>query len=398
MKTSKFYSFSTTGFLCVASGLALASVAEASGPVVQQLGAVTTITMPAQANQSEGAGIDFANAIPMPMPEVSPGLLTHQSNVAPASFGTPGYSPGGAGDGKETPVRVPRSNFVSEEAGAGVAPQQHGATNHPFTTSRANVYGDRTSRFYPYRATGKLFFNIGAGTFVCSASLIKPGVIVTAAHCVADFGKQTFHSNWTFIPAHNGALAPYGIWDGTSATILNSYYDGTDSCAVAGIICQNDVAVLKLVAKPLRRRTYYAGEKTGWYGYGWNGYGFAPFLGQTAAQISQLGYPQALDGGDLMQRTDSLGYVDAGFANNTVIGSLQTGGSSGGPWLVNLGKKPVLSGISFGTDALENVVVGVASWGYTDQALKEQGASPFTDANIIPLVDAVCEPAPQPGC
>ncbi len=395
MKINRFYSFSTTSLLCVASGLAFASVVEAADQSVQQVGAVTIMTAPAQASQS--AGIDFANAIPMQMPEVSPGLLTHQSNVAPVSFGTPGYSSGRAGNGEETPVRVPKSNFVSD--GMAVAPQEFGATNHPFTTSRVNNYGDRTSRFYPYRPTGKLFFNIGEGTYVCSASLIKPGVIVTAAHCVADFGKQTFFSNWKFIPAHNSSLAPYGIWDGVAPVVMTSYFDGTDSCAVAGVVCQNDVAVIKLASqKNAKGRTYYAGNKAGWYGYGWNGYSYAPFLGQTAAQISQLGYPVALDSGNLMERTDSLGYVDAGAANNTIMGSLQTGGSSGGPWLVNLGKEPSLSGISFGTDASHNIVVGVTSWGYVDQVWKQQGASPFTDGNIIPLVNAVCEPAPQPGC
>ncbi|MDD5275939.1 MAG: trypsin-like serine protease [Methylovulum sp.] len=395
MKMNKFYSLSTTGLLCVAGGLALAtSAAEAD---VQQIGAVTIMTAPAQTGQSEGAGIDFANAIPMPLPKADASLFLQGSNAAPVSFGVPGHSEGSTGDGKETPVTVPKSNFIPEGE-VGVAPQEFGTTNHPYTTSQVNAYKNRTSKFYPYRATGKLYFNEGGSTFVCSASLIKPGVIVTAAHCVADFGKKTFYSNWTFIPAHNGTLAPYGIWDGISPVIMTSYYDGTDSCASPGVVCQNDVAVIKLAAKPIRRTTYYAGDKTGWYAYGWNGYSYAPFLRKTAAQISQLGYPQAIDGGDLMERTDSLGYVDGSFSNNTIIGSLQTGGSSGGPWLVNLGMEPSLAGTDFGSDTGHNTVVGVTSWGYISDLLKEQGASPFTDGNIVTLVNAVCEPAPQPGC
>ena len=35
-----------------------------------------------------------------------------------------------------------------------------------------------------------LFFKIGSSTYVCSASLIKRGVVVTAAHCVANFGRR----------------------------------------------------------------------------------------------------------------------------------------------------------------------------------------------------------------
>jgi hypothetical protein len=44
-----------------------------------------------------------------------------------------------------------------------------------------------------------------------------------------------------------------------------------------------------------------------------------------------------------MERNDSQGSISAEFANNTIIGSLMTGGSSGGPYLVNLGVTPTLS-------------------------------------------------------
>jgi hypothetical protein len=78
------------------------------------------------------------------------------------------------------------------------------------------------------------------------------------------------------------------------------------------------------------------------------------------------------------------------MSNNTVWGSRQTGGSSGGPEIVNLGMPPVLNGTGYGTDADFNIVVGVTSWGYTDTAVKQQGASPFTSGNIVPLVNAAC--------
>jgi hypothetical protein len=156
------------------------------------------------------------------------------------------------------------------------------------------------------------------------------------------------------------------------------------------VVCQNDVAVITL--RP--QSGIYAGNRAGWYGYGWNGYGFTP---NSTALIDQLGFPVALDGGLLMQRNDSQGYVASTFSNNTVIGSLMTGGSSGGPWLVNLGIQPVLSGTSFGSGAGRNVVVGVTSWGYTNTAVKQQGASPFTTGNIVPLVSAACSNFPG-GC
>ena len=95
-----------------------------------------------------------------------------------------------------------------------------------------------------------------------------------------------------------------------------------------------------------------------------------------------------------MERNDSQGFVSTSLSNNTIIGSLMTGGSSGGPWLVNLGNPPSLSGISFGSAASHNVVVGITSWGYTDTSIKQQGASPFTSNNIVSLVNTACTASP----
>jgi hypothetical protein len=69
-------------------------------------------------------------------------------------------------------------------------------------------------------------------------------------------------------------------------------------------------------------------------------------------------YTFALDGGQLMQRNDSQGVVSPERAGNTLIGSLMSGGSSGGPWLVNLGIRPALSGTDLGFEAARNIVVG----------------------------------------
>jgi hypothetical protein len=40
------------------------------------------------------------------------------------------------------------------------------------------------------------------------------------------------------------------------------------------------------------------------------------------------------------------------------------------------------------------VVVGVTSWGYTSNLIKQQGASPFTSGNIVPIVNAACGAVP----
>ena len=355
------------------------TMASAGFAQVVQNGAVVTYTVPKAANQL-GAGVDFANSKPLPLPttRMAPpmGVQAVIGAVGPEFiFGMPGVSPGHAGDGILSPVQllppqnVPESQDTRESEDILVGPAEIGTLNQPYTTSQVNARGDQTSSFYPYSAAGKLFFIKEGSTYNCSASLIKPGIVVTAGHCVADFGKRQYYSNWQFVPAYDNGSAPYGVWAVKSATVLASYYNGTDSCAQSGIVCQNDVAVLKLVAQSGR----YPGASAGWFTYGWNGYGFNSG-GQ--ALINQLGYPLALDGGEYMERNDSQGTITGNLSNNTVIGSLMTAGSSGGPWLVNLGLPPSLSGTAFGSAALHNAVVGVTSRGYTgDDTIKQQGAS-----------------------
>jgi hypothetical protein len=141
----------------------------------------------------------------------------------------------------------------------------------------------------------------------------------------------------------------------------------------------------------------YPGKRTGWLGYGYDGWGFSTFSGATVALISQLGYPVSHDGGLMMQRTDSQGFVDASHANNTVWGSRQTGGSSGGPEILNLGvpaADPL--GTTYGNAADFNIVVGVTSWGYTDATYKQQGASTFTSSNIGQLLSIYCPSTDHP--
>ena len=208
---------------------------------------------------------------------------------------------------------------------------------------------------------------------------------------MANYGAKQFYSGWTFVPALYNSTAPYGQFTVAKAYVMTAYYNGTDSCYQRGVVCANDMAVL--VANKNASGSY-PGTYTGWFGYGWNGYGFATYNNVKTALINQLGYPVSHDAGLMMQRTDSQGYVNSTMSGNTVWGSRQTGGSSGGPELVNLGIAASLSGVAYGSDAGYNTVVGVTSWGYTDLTVKEQGASPFTSSNIVALVNTACAAYP----
>jgi V8-like Glu-specific endopeptidase len=385
----------TLGFLgLVAVEQAAAQVSsDATRGTVAQGPVVTVYTGPP--SQQADADIDYVNAKALPLPRVSDSLaaqaqedlfnlLASQISQVTGGESEPGYE----GTGARNLVRLGVPHAAAEESEETVTPDEFGTNNHPFSTAQADLLSHATNIYYPYRASGKLFFKIGTSTFVCSASLIKRGVVVTAAHCVANFGKGQFYSGWQFVPGYRNGSAPFGVWTVRQARVLTSYLNGTDPCAVSGIVCQDDVAVLTLNTSAAGA---YPGTATGWYGYGWNGYGFT---GSGLTQITQIGYPVCLDNGVLMERNDSYGFKSASNANNTIIGSLMCGGSSGGPWLVNFGIRPVLTGTTNGTASNPNVVVGVTSWGYTSTAPKEQGASPFTSGNIVSLVNAACTAVP----
>jgi V8-like Glu-specific endopeptidase len=380
----------------VAVGQATAQLPnDATHATIGQHGNVTVLTVPSPVAPG-GVGIDFVHAQAMKLPsiarrsdaEVQRDLIdTFTSQVW---LGEPGYAAGEIGNGVMNLIRlgVPRASGAHVDE---IAPQEIGVNNHPFSTARADLDPVSTNTSYPYRASGKLFFNHGTDTFVCSASLIKRGVVVTAAHCVADYGKSQYYSNWQFVPGYRNGSAPYGVWTVQTAYVLTAYYNGTDPCAQDGVVCQDDVAILLLNASAAGA---YPGTATGWYSYGWNGYGFT---GSGLTQITQIGYPLCLDNGAYMERNDSHGYTSASNANNTLIGSLMCGGSSGGPWLVNFGIRPSLTGTTAGTAPDANIVVGVTSWGSTNPSPKEQGASPFLSSNIVPLVNIACT-AVQAAC
>jgi hypothetical protein len=359
-----------TTLACICLGVANAQVSSVDGVTVLHI----------QGPQSEP---DFVNAKPMPLPSnpvvSDPTQSLIQALLNPPPSGPSGYSPGAQGTGAESPVFLGTpAGSGNAENNSGILPDDFGTAFQPFTTVRADLFGLNTNTAYPYSAAGKMFFAAPKPTW-CSASLIAPGIIVTAAHCVAPFGQNRFFGGWVFAPGYRFGAAPFGAWGAIGVFVLNAWLAGTDPCTVPGVVCQDDVAVIALNGLP--------GNAAGFLGFAF-GTGFTP--GPNLAQITQLGYPAGLDFGLAMERNDSFGYISVGLSNNTIIGSNMNGGSSGGPWAENLGLPATLTGETNGAFPFPNIVVGVTSWGYTNLAVKQMGASPFTAGNINALFTAAC--------
>ena len=294
---------------------------------------------------------------------------------------------------------------AGNSAQPGVGSQSYGTAveGWPYSHQRVAVTGPNpgastyayqvpvTSR--PYRFAGKLWMRFGGAWYVCTASLVKKGVLITAAHCVHNYGTGAagFADEVRWYPANlNEAGGPWSYYTGSNVYIPAVYQNGTDTCqaGAVGVVCNNDIATVVL---PPRGPSYVGVGLGGWYSYGWNGYSYkrnsTAFGGATIAELTQIGYPVAWDYGYQMQRNNSFGkYIASTATNNgkqllnTQIGSPMSGGSSGGPWLVNFGTIPTLtnsSEASFGAYFQRNTVVGVTSWGYIDNTINVQGASWF---------------------
>lgn len=259
-------------------------------------------------------------------------------------------------------------------------PRAYGSFGIPYTSTRVAQI-NRTTRVkgnsqaflsttYPYSTIGRLTFLVGSDSHTCSATLIRRSVIVTAAHCLMEFGSGgVWHSNWQFTPAYYRAtpssrpVQPFGVWNWAHVSVPPSWSNGTDTGS--GVASNNDLAIIILDTD---RRRKFVGDTTGWLTYGWNNYSFisSPKTGDLdVAQVSTLGYPCDLDGCSIMQRTDGPTYlttVDA--ALQYWQGSNLTGGASGGPWIVNFKSQDPLfyDGASPGEEPVP-AVIGVTSWG-----------------------------------
>jgi V8-like Glu-specific endopeptidase len=208
--------------------------------------------------------------------------------------------------------------------------------------------------------------------------MIKPGVVLTAGHCVhSGNGASTgWYNSFEFIPAYRRVgskiTQPYGDWTNwASATTTIDWFAGG-----GGVPNTGDWALIVFNKDANNNRI---GDYTGWLGWGY------PL--QVGRHNTILGYPANLDSAGQLHRVDAA-VNDYGSLNNGTYGSDMQGGSSGGPnvlnWRVDYTDTSTLPSENWG-----NIATSVVSWGYVSSTPKVQGGSQF-NATFSNMLTTVC--------
>ncbi len=173
------------------------------------------------------------------------------------------------------------------------------------------------------RTNGKVFFTnaVNGLNYVCSAAVVNSegrDTVWTAGHCVHGGAGQNWHLNWTFVPAYNYGLAPYGSWTAAQLWTTGGWFSGSEF--------KNDVGVA--VMNPLNGE--HIVDVLG-------GQGIAFHYSKNFATTA-MGYPAAspYTGQELIQCANNAApeWSFLWFSAETLrLGCNLTGGSSGGPWL-----------------------------------------------------------------
>jgi V8-like Glu-specific endopeptidase len=183
--------------------------------VASLLGAAPAVAAPSSERVSEPAASvrDYWTAQRMraadPVPPVQAGATTGAgvSNDRPLIGGAPSYVPAAAAGAK------PRAGGGGKD---GVVPGLAEAVPDPSATD--------------LRAHGKVFFTIpegaDSGDYVCSGTAVTShnrSLVWTAGHCTFEITGGGFVTNWTFVPAYDAGVAPFGEWPAKRLGVPKAY-------------------------------------------------------------------------------------------------------------------------------------------------------------------------------
>jgi V8-like Glu-specific endopeptidase len=265
------------------------------------------------------------------------------------------------------------SGIETQEADASsTEPSNVGTSGAPFSSARLIPLS--ADREYPYRTVGKLFFTIpGLGDYICSGAVLKYRIVLTAGHCVHSGDSSGLYTNFLFIPAYRDGVAPFQSWSAAFVAVTTTWATGGGTVPNAA-----DYAMIEVQDRTVNGSLRRIGDVTGTLGWLTNR------TMQNHAHL--LGYPQNLDSGQKMQQVTAESFR-AVSPNNAEYGSDMRGGSSGGPWVQNLGGRADATGVD--NRRYPNRVVGITSYGYVSTSPLAQGSS-IPDSRFTNLYNGIC--------
>jgi len=232
---------------------------------------------------------------------------------------------------------------------------------------------------YPLSAVGILDFHDpktdkGAS---CTAWVFPSRIIVTAGQCVVHASTTAsgryFFDDFIFKPSYHDekGYTPLGLWTMTYAIVANGWYQSDGS-----VPNPEDWAVLIAADKTDKSGTHKLADVTG-------GLGVATYA-LDANHLTILGYPENLDDGVLLQRSDAQTYSSPG-ANVYDYGSNFLTGSAGSPFVQDMGQAP--SGVYYPF----NFVAGVASFASNNNNSPGYLAASQFNGDFAALLKQACD-------
>jgi hypothetical protein len=205
------------------------------------------------------------------------------------------------------------------------------------------------------RTSGKVFFDMAGGSWVCSATIVNSegqNTVWTAGHCVNQGGGSgVWASNWVFVPAYDDDLwnsAPYGYWTAVQLWSRTAWINSSDFAEDMG------VAIM--------------GQNFGYHIVGYlGGQGLTTGAGRRVWE-NTFGYPaeSPFDGGNLYEcwgTTWPEWEFLAWWSETLVIPCDMTRGESGGGWLYGWdGNWGWLDGINSRIDRIVNPTVTMSPY------------------------------------